>query len=99
MAKSFSKSFYQSKAWKETRLSYLKYKHYECERCGKGAKIVHHKVHLTPKNINDLSVSLMWDNLEALCQDCHNKEHLLKNSNTAEGLMFDENGDLIRVRS
>ena len=97
VAKDFSKAFYQSKAWKDTRLSFLKYKHYECERCGKGAKIVHHKKHLTRKNINDLSVSLAWDNLEALCQECHNNEHLKKNKNTADGLMFDESGNLVKA--
>lgn len=51
--------------------------HYLCERCGEPAKIVHHKIWLTPKNIHEQSITLCWDNLEALCQDCHNKEHHL----------------------
>ena len=38
-------------------------------------EIVHHKIALTPDNINDPSVSLSWDNLELLCRDCHGKEH------------------------
>lgn len=36
---------------------------------------VHHKKHLTPKNINDPEITLNWDNLELLCLDCHRKEH------------------------
>ena len=96
MAKEYAKSFYQSKAWKSTRGAYLKYRDYECERCGKRAKIVHHKMHITPKNINDTRITLDWKNLEALCQECHNDEHLKYKKNTADGLIFDENGDLIK---
>lgn len=40
--------------------------HYLCERCGEPAKIVHHKIWLTPKNIHEQSITLCWDNLEAL---------------------------------
>lgn len=36
---------------------------------------MHHKKHLTPKNINDPEITLNWDNLELLCLDCHQKEH------------------------
>ena len=57
-------------------------------------KIVHHKIALTPENINDPNITLNWENLELLCQDCHNKEHSCTDV-TAEGLAFDENGDLI----
>ena len=39
------------------------------------AEIVHHKIPLTPDNINDLSVSLSWDNLQALCRRCHAEVH------------------------
>lgn len=49
--------------------------HYLCERCGEPAKVVHHKHYLTKQNINNADIALNWDNLEALCQDCHNKEH------------------------
>ena len=37
--------------------------------------IVHHKVELTPDNINDPDVTLNMANLLYLCQDCHNKIH------------------------
>jgi len=39
------------------------------------AEIVHHKIPLTDENINDLSISLSWDNLEALCRLCHAEAH------------------------
>ena len=37
--------------------------------------MAHHKRYLTRENINDAGITLSWDNLEALCRDCHNKEH------------------------
>ena len=58
-----------------TRAAYLMSQDFICERCGEPAKIVHHKRWLNRDNINDTDITLNWDNLEALCQDCHNKEH------------------------
>ena len=51
-----------------------------CERCwAKGivrhGDTVHHKIHLTPANINDPEITLNPDNLELLCRDCHAEEH------------------------
>lgn len=51
-----------------------------CERCkAKGiitpAYAVHHKIYLDGINVNDPSISLNFDNLEALCFRCHNEEH------------------------
>lgn len=78
--KEWSKAFYKSKAWENTREAYLRSQGYLCERCKKQgritpAKIVHHKTYLTPWNITNPEVCLSFRNLEALCQDCHNKEH------------------------
>lgn len=92
----WAKSFYKSKAWRECRDAYYASKYGLCERCGNPGKIVHHKIYLTPENINDPNISLNWDNLELLCQHCHNIEHH-GGQITAEGLAFDENGDLIKV--
>lgn len=94
MAKEFSESFYASKEWERTRLAFMQSKHFICERCGKAAKIAHHKTYLNPRNIVDPYVTLNWDNLECLCQDCHNREHSLKPA-TAQGLGFDDNGNVI----
>lgn len=51
-----------------------------CERCiSRGllvpAEIVHHKVYLTPESYMVPEVALNFDNLEALCRNCHNREH------------------------
>lgn len=73
--KDFAEAFYKSKRWKACRLAYFKYRNGICERCREAGKIVHHKIRLTPNNIHDSSVTLSFDNLELLCQDCHNKEH------------------------
>ena len=93
--KAWARGFYFSKAWSDTREAYLLSRHYLCERCEQPAKIVHHRQYLTPDNINDTSITLSWDNLEALCQDCHNKEHMARNG----VCIFDENGNVIGERS
>lgn len=68
---------------------------YVCERCGDAAIICHHKIYITPVNIDDPNITLNWDNLEAVCLDCHNAEHH-KAPNTQEGLQFDEEGNLVQ---
>lgn len=73
--KAWAKSFYLSQSWEQTRAAYLTAQDFICERCGEPAKIVHHKKYITRDNVNDAGITLSWDNLEALCQDCHNKEH------------------------
>jgi hypothetical protein len=96
MAKEWAERFYASGAWERCRLAFLQSKFFICEKCGGAATIAHHKEYLTPGNINDPDVTLNWDNLEALCQDCHNAEHHgSKEGVTAEGLMFNEHGELV----
>lgn len=95
MAKEWAKSFYHSRAWRQCRDAYFISKHGLCERCGAPGKIVHHKIYITPENINDPDITLNFDNLELLCQECHNREHFEKYSATREGLIFDENGDIV----
>lgn len=95
MAKDYSRAFYASSKWRKAQTAYMTSQHYTCERCGEIARIVHHKKYITPANINDPEVTLNWDNLEALCQDCHNKEHT-QLAVTAKGLKFDKNGNLIK---
>jgi 5-methylcytosine-specific restriction endonuclease McrA len=78
--KAWAEKFYTGQQWKNTRAAYLQSIDYICERCIKTkgieiATVVHHKVELTPDNIGDPNVSLNWDNLEGVCQDCHNKIH------------------------
>ena len=66
--------------WIKCSRAYRKEKGGICERCAKKGLIVpgmevHHKIKLTPENINDPMVALNWDNLELLCKDCHLMEH------------------------
>lgn len=98
LSKAWAKSFYNSTAWKNCRAAYIKMVHGLCERCGNPGKVVHHKVYLTPQNINDPAISLNHELLEYTCQDCHNKEHHgTAEPLVAEGLAFDEDGNLIQV--
>lgn len=97
IAKSFSKTFYKSKAWQRCREGYIQSVFGLCERCQKPGLIVHHKELLTPMNINDPNITLNWNLLEYLCLECHNKEHTQKYYNTANGLMFNDDGELIQV--
>lgn len=96
--KPWAEWFYNSGTWREDSKEFLKSKGYLCERCSKPdnpvvAKIAHHKVYLTRENINDPYISLAWDNLEALCQDCHNKEH--HKSKKTKRYFFDEAGNIV----
>lgn len=78
--KDYAAKFYKSKRWQETRLAYLKSVGGLCERCLKKglyapAKIVHHKIYISPDNIYNPEITLNWDNLEAVCRHCHEEEH------------------------
>lgn len=95
MAQDYAVSFYKSTEWEKCRDAFMESKNYICERCGGLAKICHHKTYITPQNINDPNITLSWDNLEALCQDCHTREHL-SGEICAKGLAFDSNGNLIQ---
>lgn len=87
-------AFYNSKPWKRASAAYMSSKLYICERCGKPAKICHHKKWLNGENVNDPSTALSFDNLEALCIECHNAEHGPQHSVT----LFDEDGNIARVK-
>lgn len=76
----FARDFYRSFAWRRCRDGYAASVQGLCERCLKRGLIVpgeevHHKIRLTPDNINNPAVALNWDNLELLCKDCHLEEH------------------------
>ena len=96
MAKDYAESFYKSDSWERTRAAFAASKFYICERCGRPGSIVHHKVYITPANINNPAVTLSWDNLELLCQDCHNREHHAGEV-VREGLAFNAEGELIMI--
>lgn len=59
--------------------------------CGAIGEEVHHKIPLTPNNINDVNVTLNPENLIYLCKECHNKEHDRFQKKASQ---FDSNGNL-----
>ncbi|BAL85191.1 prophage LambdaBa04 gp54 like protein (plasmid) [Selenomonas ruminantium subsp. lactilytica TAM6421] len=76
MAAPWAKTFYNSKQWRYLARVYRESHFHVCERCGKpGAREVHHKIHLTQRNVSDPNIALNPDNLILLCYDCHNEEH------------------------
>ena len=99
MAQIFSKSFYSSKAWKQTRASKLASVNGLCERCLeqnriKPASDVHHMILLTPSNIQDPNITMNHEHLICLCKECHNIEHG-NGGALRDGLTFDENGNVV----
>ena len=60
---------------------------------GGGGELGQHAVTGLVSLISGLSVTLCWDNLEALCQDCHNKEHHKQERH--KRYRFDENGGIL----
>ena len=98
MARSTDRRFYTSTRWRKERDNYRK-AHPFCERCllhgiYKPTEIVHHIEHLTTEKALDASIALNSDNLEALCLDCHNKEHTTGKIRRKSRWRF-ENGELI----
>lgn len=76
----FAEGFYRSQAWHNCRNAYAAKRGHLCERCLERGiynigEIVHHKIHLTPDNIHDPSITLNPDNLQLLCRNCHALEH------------------------
>ena len=74
---------YRSAAWARCRTAYAKSVGGLCERClARGlvspGEEVHHKIKLTPENVDDPRIALNWENLELLCKACHIAEHRRK---------------------
>lgn len=97
MANDYAKGFYTSRKWITCRIGYMLSKNYICEMCGGTAKICHHIEYITPGNIDDPNITLNWNNLMSVCQDCHNNIHH-KSKGIASGLMFDEKGNLKKIK-
>lgn len=76
----FAERFYKSKAWHDCRKSFIAKRLGLCEVClAKGiykpGEIVHHKIVLSPQNINQPEVTLNHENLMLVCRDCHADQH------------------------
>ena len=61
---------YRTPRWTQLSRHYLD-EHMFCERCSGFAELTHHRI---PHN-GDAELFYDWNNLEALCKVCHNREH------------------------
>lgn len=80
MHEQFANGFYRSAAWKKCRKAFWEAHQGLCTRCMARGLIVpgaevHHRIRITPENLDDPGVTLNWDNLELLCKECHLQEH------------------------
>lgn len=90
------KEFYKSTTWKRTRRAFIAERISIdgglCTNCQQElGKIVHHKIHLNDNNVDNLDISVSFDNLTYLCQMCHNKLHMTK----PKRYYFDAKGNII----
>lgn len=103
MAKDFSKSFYNSKAWQRCRTAYIQERYLidggMCELCRKRpGYILHHKILLTEANINDANATLDPNNMMYVCKQCHDMIHDAElNGNNGNIIGFDSDGDVISL--
>lgn len=101
MAKEWARAFYKSGPWLASRAGYIaervRIDGGLCECCHqKLGYIVHHKILLTPHNINDPGVALSWDNFSYECKDCHDlHEGHGVGGNAAPLVIFDAEGNAV----
>lgn len=105
MAKEWAKRFYNSKAWRMCRDSYISMRIAVdggmCEQCrDEQGYIVHHKVMLTERNIKEPEITLNHHNLMYVCKHCHDEyeEHGVGHKKVKCLCLFDENGQPISLR-
>lgn len=111
MSYGIRKSFYHSKAWKDVKRAVWLKQNLLCNRChrpvyvyglcdyvpkeSRRTGIVHHKIYLDDINVYDDTIALDEENLEGICKECHDKEHLVTTITRSE-YEFDETGMLIK---
>lgn len=76
-------AFYKTRKWKKCRETFLMSRGGLCEACRRKGKTtpateVHHIKRLTAENVNNPEIATNFQNLRALCEDCHKKEHNAK---------------------
>ena len=102
MAKPYAKPFYDSPAWQACRKGYIAKRIKEdgglCEAChDRAGYIVHHKIMIDESNINNVNVTLNYDNLQYVCKRCHDRmeNHFVRSRGVQVRYVFDENGQPI----
>lgn len=92
-----AKKIYRGSRWKNhVRPTYLESVDFLCERCRDIAKVVHHKIYLNNDNIDDEEIVYGFNNLEALCQDCHNREHHYTSVGYSNEIVVDDKGNVFQ---
>lgn len=86
--------FYKSDKWHFARDIVIARANGLCEKCGAPGLEVHHIVHLTVDNVDDVSISINPANLIYLCRDCHNKEH--GRFTNKQEYKFDDEGNVVK---
>lgn len=104
MAKEFARAFYDGMPWRRSRKSYIAIRVSIdgglCEKCHERiGRIVHHKIPLTPENINDPLISLNHGNFEYECKECHDREegHFIKQRENRSRCTFDAEGNPVPI--
>ena len=106
MAQSWAKPFYNSIRWQRCRDSFIQKRVLIdgglCQECHNvPGEIVHHKIVLTARNIDDETISLNHDNLMYVCHDCHDsfEGHGIGGHGKIRPLcMFTEDGQPVSLR-
>lgn len=96
MAKEYSKAFYNSNSWRKLRRYICESRNWTCEECGGYGDQVHHIIEINPDNINNPEITLNENNLQLLCEECHNSKRRT-DSVVNDGLMFDYFGNLVKA--
>lgn len=77
--RSIDPAFYKTKKWQTCRAKYIS-QHPLCEKCLElgivnPSRYVHHKIFLNESNVHDTAIAYGDENLQALCYECHEREH------------------------
>lgn len=94
--------FYRSYKWKSTREAYFRKAKGLCEVClEKGmitqGEIVHHKIEMNSKNIQNEQLAFGFDNLQLVCRKCHAEIHEREKKRNGRNKRYeiDENGKVV----
>lgn len=84
---------YNTKLWEIRRKQVLRRDKYLCQWCldkgiKKGAREVHHIIHLSNKNYKDQKIAYGLDNLVSLCENCHKQHHNPSSAATLKDVPF-----------
>lgn len=103
MAQVWAKKFLHGKSWLTFRAGYIQERVRIdgglCEVCHENlGYIVHHKILLTPENIDNPDISLNWDLLSYECKRCHDSHegHGIKRS-ISPVCAFDSDGNPTQI--